>query len=45
VFLAAEGESSGDTRSLALELSDHIARLSMLVSKLLALPGATASLK
>ncbi len=38
VFLAAEGESAGDARSLALELSDHIARLSMLVSKLLALP-------
>ena len=45
VFLAAEGESIGDARSLALELSDHIARLSMLVSRLLALPSATASLK
>jgi nitrogen-specific signal transduction histidine kinase len=43
VFLAGEG--SGDARSLALELSDHIARLSMLVRKLLALPSATAVLK
>jgi signal transduction histidine kinase len=45
VYLATEGENTGDARSLALELSDHLARLSMLVRKLLALPSATALLK
>jgi nitrogen-specific signal transduction histidine kinase len=39
VYLAAEGESGGDSKSLAVELSDHIQRLSVLVSKLLALRG------
>jgi nitrogen-specific signal transduction histidine kinase len=39
VYLAAAGESGGDTKSLAVELSDHIQRLSLLVSKLLALRG------
>jgi GAF domain len=45
VYLATERESAGDAKSLAVELSDHIARLSILVSRLLALPQATAPLK
>lgn len=37
VYLAAEGNRGDDAKLLAVELSDHILRLSVLVSKLLAL--------
>jgi signal transduction histidine kinase len=37
VYLAAGRESGGDAKALAVELADHIQRLSLLVSKLLAL--------
>ena len=43
VYLASTGESGGDAKELAAELSDHLRRLSVLVSKLLALPGAEMS--
>ncbi len=39
VYLAAEGETRGDTKSLAHEMSDHLGRLSLLVGKLLTLPS------
>ncbi len=38
VFLAAEGELDTDMRTLAREMSEDLRRLSVLVSKLLALP-------
>jgi signal transduction histidine kinase len=42
VYVASEGNSGGDAKVLAEELSDHILRLSLLVGKLLQLPfGAT----
>ncbi|WP_213806026.1 GAF domain-containing protein [Granulicella sp. dw_53] len=40
VYLAAEGGSGGDAQALAKELSGDLQRLSVLVSKLLALPAA-----
>jgi signal transduction histidine kinase len=40
VYLAAEGESGGDARVLAQNLSEHVERLSVLVGKLLELPTA-----
>ncbi len=43
-YLAAEGRSGSDARTLAVELSDHLRRLSLLVNKLLALPGAEMSI-
>jgi signal transduction histidine kinase len=43
-YLAAEGQSGSDAKTLAMELSDHLRRLSVLVNKLLALPGAEMSL-
>ncbi|WP_348267605.1 GAF domain-containing protein [Edaphobacter paludis] len=39
VYLAAEAKSGGDAKALALDLSEHIQRLSLLVGKLLALPS------
>ena len=39
VFLAAEGELTTDIRTLAREMSDDLRRLSVLVSRLLALPN------
>jgi hypothetical protein len=39
VYVASEGDSGGDAKALAEELSDHILRLSLLVGKLLQLPG------
>jgi transcriptional regulator with GAF, ATPase, and Fis domain len=45
VYLAAEAKSGGDAKALAVELSDHIQRLSVLVNKLLALPDPAAPLK
>jgi hypothetical protein len=39
VYLASEGGSGGDAKALGKELSDHVQRLSVLVKKLLALPG------
>ncbi|CAN5545232.1 hypothetical protein BH10ACI4_BH10ACI4_21140 [soil metagenome] len=39
VYLAAEGQSGGDTKELARELSGDLERLSGLVKKLLVLPG------
>lgn len=39
VYLAAEGESSGDAKTLARELSGDLERLSGLVQKLLSLPA------
>jgi hypothetical protein len=39
VYLAAEGRSGGDAKTLAVELSEHIQRLSVLVEKLLELPA------
>jgi hypothetical protein len=44
VYLASTGESGSDAKDLATELSDHLRRLSVLVSKLLALPGAEMSI-
>jgi hypothetical protein len=41
VYLASEAKSGGDAKTLALELSEHIQRLSVLVNRLLALPDAT----
>jgi hypothetical protein len=38
VYLAAEGKSGSDTKTLARDLSEHIQRLSVLVRKLLELP-------
>jgi len=38
VYLAAEGESGGDAKALAQELSEHVERLSVLSGELLALP-------
>lgn len=38
VYLAAEGQSGGDAKTLGQELSSDIQRLSVLVKKLLALP-------
>ena len=38
LYLAAEGESGGDARGLAREMSAYVERLSTLVGKLLALP-------
>jgi nitrogen-specific signal transduction histidine kinase len=38
VYLAAEGESGGDAKTLAATLSGDVRRLSRLVKKLLALP-------
>jgi GAF domain len=43
VYLAAEGASGSDAKSLAVELSSHIQRLSTLVNKLLTLPDPTIS--
>lgn len=40
VYLAAEGESGGDAKGLAEDLSEHVQRLSVLVGKLLELPTA-----
>jgi nitrogen-specific signal transduction histidine kinase len=40
VYLAADAKSGRDAQSLAVELSEHIQRLSLLVNKLLALPDA-----
>jgi hypothetical protein len=45
VYIAAEGESGGDAKTLAEDLSEHIQRLSVLVGKLLALPTATIRAK
>jgi hypothetical protein len=42
VYLAAKGNSHGDTKALAGELSEHVDGLSVLVGKLLALPGQAA---
>jgi signal transduction histidine kinase len=39
VYLAGQGLSSGDTKALAGEMSEHLMRLSDVVKKLLALPG------
>jgi hypothetical protein len=41
-YLAAEGKSNGDARSLGRTLSSELKRLSTLVNKLLTLPGRTA---
>jgi nitrogen-specific signal transduction histidine kinase len=45
VYLAAEGESGGDAKALAEDLSGHVERLSVLVGKLLELPTATTRSK
>lgn len=45
VYLAAEGESGGDAKSLADDLSEHVQRLSVLVGKLLELPTAATPSK
>jgi hypothetical protein len=45
VYIAAEARSGGDAKALAVELSDHIQRLSVLVNKLLALPDPAACLE
>jgi nitrogen-specific signal transduction histidine kinase len=37
VYLAAQGQNGDDAKLLAVELSDHIRRLSVLVNRLLAL--------
>jgi len=42
VYVASEGDSGGDAKALAEELSDHILRLSLLVGKLLQLPNGGA---
>jgi signal transduction histidine kinase len=42
VYVASDGDSGGDAKALADELSDHILRLSLLVGKLLQLPGRAA---
>jgi signal transduction histidine kinase len=39
VYVASRGNSGGDAKVLAEELSDHVLRLSLLVGKLLQLPG------
>jgi len=39
LYLAAEGQSGSDSRALAKEASQDLSRLSLLVKKLLALPG------
>jgi hypothetical protein len=39
VYVASAGNSGGDAKVLAEELSDHILRLSLLVGKLLQLPS------
>jgi hypothetical protein len=41
VYLASEGRSGGDAKTLGEELSEHIQRLSVLVKELLALPAHT----
>jgi hypothetical protein len=43
VYIAAEGESGRDAKSLAMELSQHVQRLSALVNTLLSLPRTTSS--
>jgi signal transduction histidine kinase len=40
VYVASKGNSGGDARALADELSDHVLQLSLLVGKLLQLPYA-----
>ena len=42
VYLAAEGKSCSDAKTLAEDLSEHVQRLSVLVGKLLALPTVPA---
>ena len=41
VYLATHGEGGGDAKTLGLELSGHLQRLSGLVNELLALPSET----
>jgi GAF domain-containing protein len=45
VYLATEGGSGDDAKTLAHELSEHVERLSVLVGELLALPTAAARAK
>jgi transcriptional regulator with GAF, ATPase, and Fis domain len=45
VYLAAEGESGGDAKTLGQGLSEDIQRLSGLVTKLLSLPGSAGGAK
>jgi signal transduction histidine kinase len=45
VYIAAEGRSGSDAKTLGQELSPDLQRLSVLVKKLLALPGYSAHLK
>jgi hypothetical protein len=45
VYLAAEGETRSDTKSLAHEMSDHLGRLSVLVGELLTLPAGNGPRK
>jgi nitrogen-specific signal transduction histidine kinase len=42
VYVASGGDSGGDAKVLAEELSDHVLRLSLLVGKLLQLPSGAA---
>ena len=42
VYLAAQGGKGDDAKLLAVELSDHILRLSVLVNRLLALRDVAA---
>jgi hypothetical protein len=42
VYLAVEGKSCSDAKTLAEDLSEHVQRLSVLVGKLLALPTVPA---
>lgn len=39
VYIAAEGDGAGETKALATALSEHLARLTILVSELLTLPS------
>jgi signal transduction histidine kinase len=45
VYLGSEAESGGDAKALAVELSEHVERLSDLVGKLLALRSSAGHLK
>jgi len=42
VYVASDGNSGGDAKVLAEELSDHILRLTLLVGKILQLPSGAA---
>jgi hypothetical protein len=44
VYLAGEGESGGDAKALAGEISEHLGRLSVVVNKLLTLPSNSVHL-